>query len=255
MQKAVIFDLDGTLYRASEPIPHAKEAIENLLNQNVSIRYLTNNSAAIPQNITKKLNAMGIPCENHWVYSSGKSATQTAIHQGLKTVFIVGEPELHQLANEAGLKIVDSNADVVIAGICRTFTYDLLNQAMQNILGGSAFIATNTDATYPIEGGRFQPGGGSIVSAIQTASGQAPTIIGKPSPFMVHQICQDLQLQPAQVLIVGDRLDTDIAAGQNAGCPTWLVLTGVETELPNDQPGSQNLRALAEDLSSIPFFA
>lgn len=242
--KAVLLDLDGTVYRGSQPVPHAAEVIHELISQGKQVRYLTNNSAARPDTITTKLTAMGIPCEPKWVYSSGQIAAEYCRSHDLKTVFLVGEPSLAETFLEAGISATGHNPDAVVVGICRTFTYSLMDQAMQHILNGSTFIATNTDFTYPLEEGKFSPGAGSIVASIQACSGTEPLIMGKPGPTMPLQICADLHLQPSDALIVGDRLNTDIACGIAAGCDTWLVLTGVETQLPSNQPGSPDLRGL-----------
>lgn len=241
---AVLLDLDGTVYRGADPVPHAAETIRALLEAGKHIRYITNNSAARPEQITQKLTGMGVPCEPDWVYGSGPAAATHCRNQGCTQTYVIGEPNLHQTFQEAGLDPASDQPQAVVVGICRTFTYAHLDQAMQHIRNGAVYIATNLDPTYPLEGGRFSPGSGTINAAVQTATGVQPLVIGKPSPLIPLQICHDLNLPPDQALLVGDRLDTDIAAGQAAGCPTWLVLTGVETQIPPNQPGSPNLQAL-----------
>lgn len=242
--RAVLLDLDGTVYRSSQPVSNAARAVTALLDSGKSIRYLTNNSAARPDEVTKKLTAMGIPCEPDWVYTSALVTARYCVEQRLQTVFPVGQHQLSLTLQEHGLTISEKNPEAVVVGICRSFTYDLMNEAMQHILGGAKFIATNPDPTYPIENGRFVPGTGSIVAAIQTCSGVLPTMIGKPSPRMPLTTCKDLGLEPQDAVMVGDRISTDIESGRAAGCATWLVLTGVESRIPPGQAGSDDLLGL-----------
>ncbi len=243
MPRLWILDLDGTVYRGSEAIDGAAETIEELLRRGGIVRYLTNNSAAIPARVSDKLNLMGIPCEPDWVYSSGLSAARWCRDQGFEKVFVVGDPPLHQMVEEQGLSI-GSEADAVLAGICRSVTYERIDGALQELLRGVPFIATNRDATYPLEGGRLQPGAGAIIGAIAATSGLEPTVIGKPSPLMVEQVLRDTGIEPADALVVGDRPETDLESGRRAGCPTWLVLTGVTHEPIPGQDGSADLRGL-----------
>lgn len=243
-QQAVLLDLDGTVYRGSEVVPHAPEVVAALLEAGKHVRYLTNNSAARPEKVTAKLTAMGVPCEPSWVYSSGIAAARFCRENNLDSVFIVGQPDLLHTFQEAGIHTTDQNPQAVVVGICRSFTYELMDQAMQHIRAGAKFIATNPDPTFPLEGGRFSPGAGSIVAAVKTAAGVEPFLIGKPQPTLALHACADLGITPDQALLVGDRLDTDIHCGEAAGCATWLVLTGVETSIPPNQPGSPDLRGL-----------
>jgi 4-nitrophenyl phosphatase len=243
--KLYILDLDGTVYRGSEAIEGAAETVRTLLDRGRLVRYLTNNSAARPKGITEKLNLMGIPCEPSWVYGSGMAAVRWCRNEGLTRVMVVGEPGLHESAAEAGL-VQSENPDAVVVGICRSFSYDLMKRAMQAIQSGAKFVATNLDPTYPLENGVFEPGAGSIVAAIQRCSGVEPKVIGKPEPESVLQIVSDAGVKPEETLVVGDRHDTDIESGRRAGCPTWMVLTGVTTELAPDQPGSFDLLGLID---------
>jgi HAD superfamily hydrolase (TIGR01450 family) len=119
-----------------------------------------------------------------------------------------------------------------------------MSTAMQRIRGGQRFVATNSDSTYPMEGGRLIPGAGSIVAAIRTCSEQEPFVVGKPNPYMVTMALEGAGVRPSEALVVGDRLDTDIASGIAAGCPTHLVLTGVAHSAPEGQSFSPDLKGL-----------
>ena len=117
--------------------------------------------------------------------------------------------------------------DFVVVGLYFGFNYDALQRACSYIRRGAHFIATNADATLPVEGGELWPGAGSLLASIQTCSGVAPTIIGKPNAYMAEMALEQLGLPPGEVLCVGDRLETDILFGARAGIPTALLLTGV----------------------------
>lgn len=251
MIKAVLLDLDGTVYRGNQSCPDAPKAIAEMQRMGLHIRYLTNNSAARPNEITQKLHKMNIPCEPEWVLSSGM-VTAKLVAQNHKTVAFVGNPGLKISLEEQNLTIVDyQNADAVVVGICHEFNYKMLNQASDAIRSGAKFYATNPDPTYPFEKNRLAPGAGSIVAAIQTASGVSPTMIGKPEPHMPTAVCQELGVSPSETIFVGDRLETDILCANNAGCQPWLVLTGITTKSQPNIPGSQTLAGLADYLTSL----
>lgn len=248
--RAVLLDLDGTVYRGAEPIPGASEAVKRLLEAGLSVRYLTNNSAARPDEITQKLKGMGVPCEPDWVAGTGPAAGGMARNKGFSQAHVVGEPGLWRSLREAGLEPSDADPQpLLVTGICRTFDYQMMDRALQSLLKGAFWIATNRDGSYPLEGGRFQPGAGSIVAALQAASARPPDlVIGKPEPLMILHIGASLGLEPHQMVMVGDREDTDLEAGRRAGSFTWLVLTGYEKELLSGHPGSKDLLGLAEAL-------
>ncbi len=250
--KAVLLDLDGTVYRGSEPCPDAAESIALLVAAGYEIRYLTNNSAARPDQVTQKLTALGIPCQPDWVISSGMVAAQYLADGPFETYSYVGELGLAESLAESGKELVDLGepADAVVIGIGRSFDYNLLNLASRSIRDGAHFIATNLDPTYPMGGGALTPGAGSIVAAVKVASGYEPIVIGKPAPTVVLQACDDLGIAPEQSIVVGDRMDTDISCGIAAGAYTWLVLTGVTAEIPLGQSGSPTLAELTAQLNS-----
>lgn len=241
-----IFDLDGTLYRGKEPVPYAVEVVRELRARGKQIRFLTNNSGLEPSRIAEKLYGMGFEAKLEEVYSTAMGAVWMLERVGAQSVYVVGEPGLIATLQDAGYQIVQEGEkpDVVLAGICRTFTYAQANAALQMIRSGSAFIATNRDATYPLEGGRFEPGAGMIVAAIQACSGVDPMVIGKPEPYLVERILMDAGVLPDRAIVVGDRYETDIVAGEQAGCRTLMVLTGVQNDVPSYVESALDLRAL-----------
>jgi 4-nitrophenyl phosphatase len=207
------------------------------------VRYLTNNSTQLRETYVQKLERMGFEVRPEWVYSSAMGAAQL-LKGTLTRAFVVGEEGIVSALGHVGIK-VHEDPEAVVVGMCRHFDYDLLNEALQFLLNPEVrFVATNRDATYPLEGGRVVPGAGSIVAAIATASGREPEVVGKPSPFLIEWILNDAGILPEDVLVVGDRLDTDIEAGVRARCPVHLVLSGVTVEAPSGVSASLDLSAL-----------
>lgn len=239
-----LFDLDGTVYRGRQVIPHAGSVITELIRRGAKVRYFTNNSAARPSQVSAILNHMGVPSKPEWIFSTAQLATELCLKRGFQHIAVVGEEALKQTFLESGIQVSGENPKAVVVGICRNLTYEMIGQAADFIRNGSEFIATNTDATYPLENGKFQPGSGAIVAAIQVASGVEPLVLGKPKPELAWMAMNSAGVSAAETLVIGDRSDTDIACGLAAGCDTYLVLTGVETELPEGQIGGADLRGL-----------
>ncbi len=257
--RAYLFDLDGTLYRGHEPVPGAVEAVRALVARGALARYLTNNATLTREEFAVKLQAMGFPARPQEVYTSATGTADHLVEKGCRSAFVVGMPGLVSILRAAGIKVVNAGedgvvgsagerAETVVVGLCRTFTYDLLEAAMTQVGAGAQFVATNPDASIPLDGGRLAPGAGSLVAALRTCTGVEPFVVGKPKPFLVQAALRDASLLPSEVLVVGDRLDTDIEAGRAAGCPTYLVLTGVEKTLPGGQAGGESVRSLTARL-------
>jgi 4-nitrophenyl phosphatase len=138
------------------------------------------------------------------------------------------------------VSVIDPRA--VVVGLFRTFDYEVMSRAMQYLVDpGVRFLATNRDATFPLERGRLVPGAGAIVASLVVCSGREPELVGKPSPYSIEWILREARVQPGDALVVGDRVETDIVAGQRAGCPVHLVLTGVATSAPEGVPWSADL--------------
>jgi len=230
-----IFDLDGTLFRGEEPIPGAVEAVARCRASGKMVRYLTNNSSQTRDTFTAKLRRLGFEAHDEEVYSSAIGTAAFLRDSALRTAFVVGERGLSETLNSAGIATESRTYDAVVAGICKTFSYDLLNSAMQHIRAGAKFVATNTDPTYPMEAGQFIPGAGSIVAAIQACAEAEPFVVGKPNPYLIDLILRDAGVHAAECLVIGDRIDTDIEAGVRAGANTLLVLTGATLAPPAEQ--------------------
>lgn len=247
-----IFDMDGTLFRGREPTPGAVAAVNEIERGGAIVRYVTNNSSSTRDLYAAKLASMGFAGHADQVYSSARAAADWIVAHGIESVFLVGESGLEAEICAVGARVLNpgpipgcaTGADAVVAGICRGITYDWIAEAMRQIMRGAQFVATNPDATYPLEGGRLEPGAGAIVSAIQTCSSTSPIVVGKPDPYLIEMILQETGIAPGECLVVGDRVDTDIEAGRRAGCSTHLVLCGVATEAPHGQSWSNDLTGL-----------
>ena len=242
---AYVFDLDGTLYRGSEPIEHAVSAVERVLGEGAKVAYLTNNSTQTRGSFVTKLGKMGFPVTEEMVWNSSLGAALYCVAEGYKTAHVLGEPGLKQTLSEYGITETTGTPDVVIVGLNRAVTYQDIAEASDWVRAGVPFLATNRDATFPLEGGRFIPGAGSVVAAVETAGGVTPFTVGKPNPYLLELILETNRLDASEVLVIGDRMDTDIEAGRRAGCATLLALTGVESSAPEGQSSVADLRHLA----------
>ena len=234
----LVFDLDGVVWRGESPIPSAISAINDLRAAGKRCLFCTNNSSQTQADFVTKLAAMGIEgvAEDEVVTSSSATALYlSAQYTGPFLAYVVGGEGIRLALQKIGARIVrdvditeDTNVDCVVAGIDREFSYEKLRVAQRLIHRGALFIATNRDATYPVEDGVI-PGAGAIISAIETATGSTPVTIGKPRPVMIQLVMQKYALQPEQVAVIGDRLDTDIVCARRAGVAALLVTTGVTT--------------------------
>jgi phosphoglycolate/pyridoxal phosphate phosphatase family enzyme len=233
--KHKVFDMDGVLFRMDDPLPGAAEAVQRLRSRGERVFFLTNNSSKSRDEYVTKLARFDIPSSPDEIVTSAYATALLFAESGQvgKGVFVVGEAGLKRELSEGGMRIVEDpeseQPDFVVAGWDRQFTYAKMAAAQQAILRGAAFIATNRDKTYPDSGGRVLPGGGAIVAAIETCSGVVPRTIGKPEPYTLELILRLAGATPEDCLVIGDRLDTDIAIGKAVGARTALVLTGIST--------------------------
>jgi HAD superfamily hydrolase (TIGR01457 family) len=232
--KAFVFDMDGVLYRGNSPLPGVNDLLNALALREQGFMLATNNSMATPADYVAKLAAMGIDVPESSILTSAM-ATRDFLLETVGPdagVFVIGMPALReQLFRDTALRPVQYGEEVpaaVVVGLDKGFTYEKLAMANEAIRAGARFVATNADATLPTEGGLI-PGSGSLVAAVATASGQRPTVIGKPEPLILEMALERLGADPATSVMVGDRLDTDVVAGERAGMLTVLVLTGVST--------------------------
>ena len=229
-----IFDLDGVIYRGNKLIPDSDKVISALKERNIKVTYNSNNSTATRQMYVTRLKGFNIESQILDFYTSA-SITASAITKLKQNaiIYVIGEIGLKEELKRCGHEVIntDSNhkgVDFVIVGMDRDITYAKLAFAQRCILEGNAkFYATNADTTFPVEG-RLLPGAGVMVNSIETCTDQKPIkIFGKPNPDGIQAILEDTNSNPKRSVIFGDRLNTDILAGNSAGIRTILVLTGV----------------------------
>ena len=234
--RTFVFDLDGVVYRGKLPLPGAAETIDALKGLGHNIYYFTNNSTKTRASFIKKLADMNIESDDAHIMTSSYATAIYLKSKGAcgKSVYAVGQTGIIEELEAIGMQIVDDpkevKTDYVVVGLDRKFDYRKLSKAQHAILKGAEFIATNCDATFPMENGQVAPGGGSIVAAVEAASGTKPLLIGKPEVQGMRDLMELAQTTPNRTVVVGDRLDTDILAGNRVGAKTVLVLTGVTTK-------------------------
>jgi len=243
--RTYVFDLDGVLYRGDAPLPHASETVRELKRRGRRVYFFTNNSGKSRKDFQAKLERIGIPASTDEIMTSGYATSlyfKENNHLG-KRVYVVGESGLKQELELAGMEIFKNGnsgkIDFVVAGIDREFTYEKLTKAQQAIINGAMFIATNRDVTFPVENSVVIPGGGAIVSAIETASEVKPFVIGKPWDYALEKILESAGSTSEESIMVGDRLETDILLGNRAGMVTVLVTTGVSTRYDAEHAGEE----------------
>jgi len=232
--KIAIFDLDGVIYRGTDLIPNVDKNIQRLKDQSIKIAYNSNNSTSTRQMYAELLKKFNISSKPSDFYTSASITSEeiTRIKPN-SNIFVIGEIGLREELKAKGHKIISSESeysrvDFVIVGLDREFNYHDLAIAQRCLLEGKAlFYATNDDATLPIKN-RILPGAGVMVKALEVCTGIKPiSIFGKPQPTGIKLILQKNNISPKQALMFGDRLNTDIIAGNRAGVTTVLVLTGV----------------------------
>jgi 4-nitrophenyl phosphatase len=229
---ALVLDMDGTVYRGDTPIPGAFETLARCRNSGVPVMFVTNNSTRSRMEFAAKLTSMGHPTAPEQIVNTAHATSRLLADrypEGTK-VYVVGAAALSEAVTDAGLVIAEEEAQVVVVGLDRAFTYDKLRTAVRLILDGADFIATNPDRLIP-HGPHLDPGAGTLMAAVQAATGHVttPVVVGKPEPTLVSLALESLGTAPRHTVMVGDQLQTDVQAGRRAGLFSVLVTTGVPT--------------------------
>ena len=224
---AFILDVDGVLVKGSEPIPGAQEALK-LLRKHGRVLLLTNNSTRSRAETARRLRELGLDIDpNDTVTSSYVAARYLREEFGPSRVWVVGEEGLREELSLAGHTLVDpGQAEWIVAGMDRELSYRKLCRALQGLLAGARFLATNRDATFPTPEGLL-PGAGATVGAIEGMGFPPEQVVGKPSPIAYRIALEVAGVPPEEALMVGDRLETDILGAQRVGIATCLVLSGI----------------------------
>ena len=256
MIQHVVMDMDGVLYRGDHPLPGAVDALNTLRGRGVRVAFLTNNASRHREELAARLSRLGFACATDDVWGSAYiTALYLSRHAPEARVFLVGTEGMRREMQEAGVEVVPTHegATHVVAGLDMTITYEKLSHAHYAICSGATFIATNLDATFPDGPTTTTPGGGALVAALTTSTGVTPLVIGKPQPTGLSLIAAAWGVSAGDMAVVGDRLDTDIAAANTFGCLSVLVLTGVSTRAEAERAGAKEKPGeVLESLAGLP---
>jgi len=232
MYSAYLFDLDGTIYLGDTLLPQAAETIAALRSAGPRTIFLSNNPTKTRKEYAAKLTRLGIPTSVDDIVHSSFILVQWLLREApTARLFVVGEEPLKHDLREAGFELSEKagEIDIVVASFDRTLVYHKLQVAFDAIRAGARLVGTNPDRYCPVPGGG-QPDAAAIIAAIEACTGViCDPIVGKPSPIMVATVLSLLDLPPERCVMVGDRLETDIKMGLDAGMATCLVLTGDAT--------------------------
>ncbi|MFJ6217415.1 HAD-IIA family hydrolase [Streptomyces sp. NPDC092296] len=220
-------DMDGVLVHEGTPIPGAEEFIRRLRESGKPFLVLTNNSIYTPRDLAARLAGIGLEVPEESIWTSAL-ATAKFLHgqRPRGTAYVIGEAGLTTALYQIGYVLTDVNPDYVVLGETRTYSFEALTKAIRLINGGARFIATNPDETGPSAEGAL-PATGSVAALITKATGVAPYFVGKPNPLMMREALNTLNAHSETTTMIGDRMDTDVVAGMEAGLETVLVLSGL----------------------------
>ncbi|MBL4676781.1 MAG: HAD-IIA family hydrolase [Mucilaginibacter sp.] len=226
----LMIDMDGVIYAGEELIEGADTFVRHLADRKIPFTFLSNNSANSRADAVGKLGSMGIDVTEEHIYNSAMAtATFITDHYPGCTAHVLGEGGLLKSLDHAGIKLVDKDPDLVILGEGKEFSLNKVHRAVEMILGGARFIATNRDPS-PRRAGWNNLGIAATAAMIEEASGRQPFVIGKPSPVMMRSAAAYMHLRPEQVTVIGDTMETDIKGGIYMGFKTILVLSGIADE-------------------------
>lgn len=253
--RGVICDLDGTVYLSGRPLPGAVAALAAIRAAGVRVVFVSNNPHRDAAAYAERLTGIGIPAEPADVLTSGGIlADWLRTHLPGGRALVLGEDNLFAELSAAGMTIVDKadRVDVVVASFDRTFTYAKWREAFDALRAGARFVATNPDPTCPVDGGEV-PDCGGIIAALETTTGRrVEQVAGKPSPLVVDAALDRLGLTAEEVLVVGDRLATDIELGARSGLASVLVLSGVTTPAMLDEGAWSQPTYVVDSIADLP---
>jgi NagD protein len=224
---AWLTDMDGVLVHEGHVLPGATELINKWESTNTPFLVLTNNSIYTPRDLSARLRAGGLNVPEDRIWTSAL-ATASFLHSQNPngSAYVLGESGLTQALHDVGYTQTEMNPDYVVLGETRNFNFENLTKAVRLINGGARFIATNPDPTGPSAEGVL-PATGSVAALITKATGKHPYIVGKPNPMMFRSAMRKIGAHSESTGMIGDRMDTDVVAGIEAGLHTVLVLTGI----------------------------
>jgi NagD protein len=220
-------DMDGVLIREQTVVPGANRFIERLRALERRFLVLTNNSMYTPRDLAARLTAIGLDVPEERIWTSAM-ATANFLHgqRPEGSAFVVGEAGLTTALHAIGYTLTDRDPDYVVLGETRTYSFERIARAIRLIAAGARFIATNPDPIGPTPDGPL-PATGSVAALISRATGVEPYFVGKPNPLMMRSALNAIDAHSETSAMVGDRMDTDVVSGLEAGMHTVLVLTGI----------------------------
>ncbi|WP_096304945.1 HAD-IIA family hydrolase [Jatrophihabitans sp. GAS493] len=218
--------MDGVLVHEDQALPGAKEFLQRLIERERRFLVLTNNSIYTPRDLAARLARSGLTVPEESIWTSAL-ATATFLSDQLPqgSAYVIGEAGLTTALHEVGYTLTDADPDYVVLGETRTYSFEAITSAIRLIERGARFIATNPDATGPSAEGPM-PATGSVAALITRATGREPYFVGKPNPMMFRSAMNRIEAHSETTTMIGDRMDTDVVAGIEAGLETILVLTG-----------------------------
>src|ERR1700761_7556907 len=223
----LMIDMDGVIYAGDELINGADVFVKRLLKDKIPFTFLSNNSSKSRADAVEKLAKLGIKVTEKHIYTSAMAtATFLTEHYPDSSAHVLGEGGLLKSLKNAGIRLTDKKPDLVILGEGHQFSLDKVHEAVEMILGGARFIATNRDPS-PRRSGWNNLGIAATAAMIEEASGREPFVIGKPSPVMMRSGAAYMGLRPEDITIIGDTMETDIIGGIYMGFKTILVLSGI----------------------------
>lgn len=222
-------DMDGVLIHENQALPGAQELITQWNGRGVEYLVLTNNSIYTPRDLAARLHASGLDVPEERIWTSALATSDFVSAQKPRgSVYVIGEAGIITALHEAGFIMTDREPDFVVVGETRTYSFEQITTAIRLIANGSRFIATNPDATGPSADG-ILPATGAITALMTEATGRHPYVVGKPNPMMFRSALNRIGAHSETTGMIGDRMDTDIIAGMEAGLHTVLVMTGIAT--------------------------
>ncbi len=246
--------MDGVLVHEDAAIPGAVEFLQTLADKERPFLVLTNNSVFTPRDLAARLLHSGLSIPESAIWTSAL-ATAAFLDDQLPggSAYVIGEAGLTTALHEVGYTLTDTDPDFVVLGETRTYSFEAITKAIRLVIGGARFIATNPDVTGPSAEGPL-PATGSVAAMITKATGREPYFVGKPNPMMFRSALNRIEAHSENTVMVGDRMDTDVVAGIEAGLDTILVLTG-STQVDDIQRypfrPSRVLPSIAEAISLI----
>jgi NagD protein len=221
-----LLDMDGVLVHEEVALKGAQEFIERLRERSLPFLVLTNNSIYTRRDLSARLADAGLEVPEEQIWTSAVATAKFLSEQAPQaSAYVIGEAGLTTALHEVGYTLTDADPDFVVLGETRTYSFQNITRAVRLVQRGARFIATNPDATGPSPDGPL-PATGSVAALITKATGKQPYFVGKPNPIMIRSALNRIDAHSETTALVGDRMDTDVVAGMEAGLTTYLVLTG-----------------------------